>query len=122
MALTRWARCKVCKEQFFYGGPHDGRTREYCDKHDVEGKRALARERKRRQRAKQKIEQSQPANVALLGGRGRGSERERGGLSSPSSKSRKSSPLAPVGGMFADLPGEIANQKRRALGLPALAF
>jgi len=77
-------------------------------------------ERKRRYNERKRQERTQAASTARrgMGGRGRGSERERGGLSSPSSKCRESHAGSLVGGMFADLPRDEANEKRRALGLP----
>jgi hypothetical protein len=119
--------CKKCNQWFYYFSEYaQGRKREYCDNCGPQVKAEQNAERqynhRKRQQKKKRAGESQPATVALLGGRGRGSERERGGLSSPSSKVGKSSPPAPVGGMFADLPWKIANEKRRALGLPALAF
>ena len=117
--FTYQYECQRCGRTFFRAKRRGGKQF-YCD----ECAPVVARERtaERVRKHREKIEQSQPATVALLGGRGRGSERERGGLSSPSSKVRKSSPSAPGGGMFADWPVEIRNEKRRALGLPALAF
>jgi len=79
-------------------------------------------ERKRRYNERKRQERSQPTETARRGMGGGDEVRRRGeGPVTPSLKSRKSRPGSPDGGMFADLPRAEANEKRRRMGLPALA-
>lgn len=108
--------CVLCGRYFY--SSHKTRPPKYCWECAEYARRENNKRRQQAWRDRQK-EGAQPA-ARGKGGRGRGSERERGGLSSPSLRAPDKSPVSPVG-LWSGVSGQIGDDMRRRFGLPALA-